>query len=59
VRIMLDVARGDPRVKVVRAAVRLDNSASRALLDQFGFLKVGEQWDDVDGLEDVLELSVS
>lgn len=59
VRIMLDVARGLPRVKVVRAAVGVGNYASRRLLDQFGFRKVGEQWDEVDGLEDVLELSVS
>ncbi|KFH47529.1 putative N-acetyltransferase-like protein [Hapsidospora chrysogenum ATCC 11550] len=59
VRIMLDVARGLQRVKVVRAAVGVGNYASRKLLDQSGFRKVGEQWDEVDGLEDVLELSVA
>jgi ribosomal-protein-alanine N-acetyltransferase len=56
--ILLDVARRDEKVKVVRASVRPDNVASRSLIDQHGFKEVGEQWDDVDGLEIILEVSV-
>ncbi|GAA2072489.1 GNAT family N-acetyltransferase [Aeromicrobium tamlense] len=54
--IILDVARGDPRVAVVRATVSPDNRPSRALLDQYGFVEVGEQWDEEDGLETILEI---
>lgn len=57
-KILLDVAAGDSRVNVVRATVRLDNLASRALIDQHGFSIMGEQWDDNDGLEVILEVSV-
>lgn len=57
-RILLEVAAGDSRVNVVRASVRPDNLASRALIDQHGFRVMGEQWDDVDGLEVILEVSV-
>jgi ribosomal-protein-alanine N-acetyltransferase len=56
--ILLDVARGDERVKVVRASMRPDNVASRSLIDKAGFREVGDQWDDEDGLEIVLEISV-
>jgi RimJ/RimL family protein N-acetyltransferase len=45
----------DPRVLTVRATVRPDNEPSLALVRQYGFLEVGEQWDDEDGLELVLE----
>lgn len=55
-RILLDMAMNDPRVKVFRASVSPDNDRSRALIDQFGLQVVGEQWDDEDGLEIVLEL---
>jgi ribosomal-protein-alanine N-acetyltransferase len=57
-KILLEVAAGDSRVNVVRASVRPDNLASRALIDQYGFHVVGEQWDDEDGLEVILEVSV-
>ena len=58
-KILVDIAAGDPRVKVVRATVRPDNYASRNLIDQYGFREIGEQWDEEDGLEKILELSVS
>lgn len=58
-KILLDMAKVDPEIKVIRASVRPDNLASRGLTDQYGLHKVGEQWDDEDGLEVVLELSVS
>jgi len=56
--IMVQMAKADPRVTVVRASVRPDNLPSRALVDSYGFVEVGEQWDDVDGLETLLELAV-
>lgn len=39
----------------VRAAVRPDNAASLAVLAHFGFVEVGDQWDDEDGPELLLE----
>ena len=56
--IMLRVAKSDPRVSVVRASVRPDNLPSRALIDSYGFVEVGELWDEEDGLETLLELTV-
>ncbi|MEV6302079.1 GNAT family N-acetyltransferase [Actinoplanes sp. NPDC051861] len=43
----------DPAVTAVRASIRPDNVGSRATIAGFGFKKVGEQWDQEDGLEDV------
>jgi hypothetical protein len=40
----------------VRASVRPDNVASLTLIGRYGFVRVGEQWDDEDGLELVLEV---
>ncbi|RNL48877.1 N-acetyltransferase [Arthrobacter oryzae] len=54
--ILLDVAKAHPDVRIVRATVSPGNLPSRALLDQYGFQPVGEQWDDEDGLEIILEL---
>jgi len=56
VRILLDAAAGDPRVKTVRASIRPDNAPSMNLIKGFGFQIIGEQWDEEDGLELVLEL---
>lgn len=53
--VLLEMAAADPRVAVVRATVSPDNHPSRSLIDAAGFLPVGEQWDDVDGLEIILE----
>jgi ribosomal-protein-alanine N-acetyltransferase len=53
---LLAVARAHPDVKVVRATISPDNHASRSLLDGYGFSEVGEQWDDEDGLEIILEV---
>lgn len=57
-RIMVDVARGDPNVKVVRASVAPHNLVSRRIVVGFGFEKVGEEMDEEDGLEEVFELAV-
>ena len=52
---LLDRAGREPAVRTVRASVRPDNVASRALVESFGFVPVGEQWDDEAGLEIVYE----
>lgn len=50
---LLRRADADPAVTAVRASIRPDNAGSRATIAGFGFQKIGEQWDPVDGLEDV------
>jgi RimJ/RimL family protein N-acetyltransferase len=52
---LLRRAGADPAVRVVRASIRPDNAASLATIAGFGFRKVGEQWDQEDGLELVFE----
>jgi RimJ/RimL family protein N-acetyltransferase len=54
---LLAVARDQPSVEIVRATVSPDNVASRSLIDQYGFAEVGDQWDDEDGLEIILEVA--
>ena len=51
-------AAGAPDVRVVRASVSPDNPASLAVVRRAGFVLVGEQVDDEDGLELVHELAV-
>ena len=53
---MLKRAAADPAVTVVRASVSPGNVASLGLIAQFGFVQVGDQWDDDDGLELVYEV---
>jgi [ribosomal protein S5]-alanine N-acetyltransferase len=53
---LLDRARREPTVRTVRASISPDNIASRRLVEQYGFVEVGEQWDDEDGLERVFEV---
>lgn len=52
---LLRRADASPEVAVVRASIRPDNTASLATIAGFGFERVGEQWDDIDGLEHVHE----
>lgn len=54
---LLGRAAREPSVRTVRATVRPDNLASRALVLQYGFVEVGEQWDDEDGLETIFEVA--
>ncbi|AZI59569.1 N-acetyltransferase [Nakamurella antarctica] len=54
--ILLSVAGSSPDVRVVRASISPENHASRALIQQFAFAEVGEQWDDEDGLETLFEM---
>jgi RimJ/RimL family protein N-acetyltransferase len=53
---LLRRAAGDPAVKTVRVSISPDNAASLATIAGFGFVEVGEQWDDEDGLETVFEM---
>lgn len=55
--ILLNVAREHPEVRTVRATISPDNAASRALIDGYGFVERGEQWDDEDGLEIIYEVT--
>lgn len=52
---LLDRAAREPGVRTVRVTISPDNTASYALAAQYGFVEVGEQWDDEDGLEIVYE----
>jgi RimJ/RimL family protein N-acetyltransferase len=54
--VLLERAAREPTVHVVRASVSPDNAASLALITQYGFVPVGQQWDDEDGLETIHEL---
>jgi RimJ/RimL family protein N-acetyltransferase len=48
-----------PQVRVLRASVRPDNVASLRIIESAGLRRIGEQWDDVDGLEWVFERSAA
>ncbi|WP_280889625.1 GNAT family N-acetyltransferase [Streptomyces sp. LBL] len=45
-------------VRTVRVTISPDNAASLATISGFGFVKVGEQWDEEDGLELIFEIPV-
>jgi RimJ/RimL family protein N-acetyltransferase len=52
---LLSWAATKPGVTTFRASISPDNAASLGLVRRLGFVEVGEQWDDEDGLELVLE----
>jgi ribosomal-protein-alanine N-acetyltransferase len=54
---LLKWAQDDASIRTVRASISPDNLASRALVSQYGFVEVGEQWDDEDGLEIIFEVA--
>jgi [ribosomal protein S5]-alanine N-acetyltransferase len=56
VRALFDWAAREHGVTRFRASISPDNVASLAIASKFGFRHVGEQIDDVDGLELVFEL---
>ncbi|RYV51722.1 N-acetyltransferase [Pengzhenrongella frigida] len=56
---LLDRGAREPAVRTVRATISPGNDASRALVLQYGFAEVGEQWDDEDGLETIFEVSAA
>jgi [ribosomal protein S5]-alanine N-acetyltransferase len=49
-------AAAEARVRTVRATISPDNTASLATISGFGFVEVGEQWDEEDGLELIFEV---
>lgn len=53
---LLERAAREPAVRTVRATVSPENIPSRDLILQFGFVEVGELWDEEDGLEIVHEV---
>jgi RimJ/RimL family protein N-acetyltransferase len=53
---LLRRAATEPQVHTVRVTISPDNIASYRLASQYGFTKVGEQWDDEDGLEIIYEV---
>ena len=57
-RDLLHRATLEPDVKTVRATIRPDNAASLATIVPFKFVPVGDQWDDLDGLELIFEKEV-
>ncbi|MGV8965058.1 MAG: GNAT family N-acetyltransferase [Cellulomonas sp.] len=55
--VLLDRAAREPSVRTARVTIGPDNTASRLLVQQYGFDEVGEQWDDEDGLEIIFEVA--
>ncbi|MCO1654479.1 GNAT family N-acetyltransferase [Pseudonocardia humida] len=54
--LLLRRAADEPEVGTVRVTIGPDNSPSRRLAEQYGFVEVGTRWDDEDGLEIVYEV---
>jgi RimJ/RimL family protein N-acetyltransferase len=55
---LIAYATDDPSVTRVRASISPDNTASLATVRPFGFVQVGEQMDEIDGLELIFEVPV-
>jgi ribosomal-protein-alanine N-acetyltransferase len=55
VRGLFDWARRQHGVTRFRASVAPDNERSQNLIGKLGFMRIGEQWDEEDGLEWVFE----
>ncbi|WP_331768292.1 GNAT family N-acetyltransferase [Embleya sp. NBC_00896] len=53
---LLERAAHEPGVEIVRVTITPDNTASLATIVGFGFVEVGEQMDEEDGLEIVFEV---
>jgi RimJ/RimL family protein N-acetyltransferase len=58
VEVMLQHARSRPEVRTVRASISPDNHPSLNLVAQYGFVAVGEQIDEEDGLEVIYEVAM-
>jgi len=56
---LLQRASNEPQVRTVRVTISPDNLASSQLAAQYGFIEVGQQWDDEDGLEIVYEVAAN
>jgi RimJ/RimL family protein N-acetyltransferase len=51
-------AAAESAVRTARVTIGPENTASLATISGFGFVEVGEQWDEVDGLELIFEAPV-
>ena len=56
---LLQRAAREPLVRTVRVTISPDNTASYQLASQYGFVNVGQQWDEEDGLEVIYEVDPS
>jgi RimJ/RimL family protein N-acetyltransferase len=56
---LLQRAAHEPQVRVVRVTISPGNTASYTLASQYGFARIGEQWDEEDGLEIIYEVAAS
>ena len=56
---LLNWACREEAITIVRASVRPDNTPSWRVLAPWPFKPVGEQWDDEDGLETIVELATA
>ncbi|MEV4148718.1 GNAT family N-acetyltransferase [Amycolatopsis sp. NPDC049691] len=54
---LLRRAADEPRVRTVRATISPDNLASYQLVSQYGFVEIGEDWDEEDGLGIIYEVA--
>jgi RimJ/RimL family protein N-acetyltransferase len=52
---LLTRAAREPRVQTVRVTISPDNTVSYRLASQYGFVEVGREWDDEDGLGIIYE----
>jgi RimJ/RimL family protein N-acetyltransferase len=55
---LIDYAARDGSVATIRASISPDNVGSLATIVPFGFVQVGEQMDEIDGLELIFERPV-
>ncbi len=55
---LIGYAADHPEVRTVRASVSPDNVGSLATIAPYGFVQVGEQMDEIDGLELIFERPV-
>ena len=58
-RALIESAERLPQVSVVRASIAPGNAPSLKIADRLGFARVGEQMDEIDGLELVFERRAS
>jgi RimJ/RimL family protein N-acetyltransferase len=56
---LLQRAAREPGVRTVRVTISPENTASSQLASQYGFVDVGQQWDEEDGLEIIYEVDPS
>lgn len=54
---MWEWAVNDPSVRHLRYTVGIENAASIGVINKFGFTRVGQQMDEIDGPEDIYEMS--